>query len=105
MTDLRTQLVVAGYDEIADRFVEWSSRIEGDQRARWRRELTERLPGDARVLELGCGAGVPDTQPLVERFRVTVVEAGFELVLDEVVAMVEAEPDGESQWQWVLARR
>ena len=31
--------------------------------------------------------------------------AGFELVLDELVAMQEPDPDGESSFQWVLARR
>ena len=208
MSDPRTELVGRGYDEIADRFAEWSGRIEGDRRGRWRKELTERLPDDARVLELGCGAGIADTRILAERFRVTgvdisgeqirraranvlsasfiqsdftqlelparsfeavaafysfinvprdvladlfgrihswlvpgglfltalgtsdteswtgewlgttmffssfppatsrrvLVEAGFELVLDEIVTMVEPEPDGEAQWHWILAR-
>jgi cyclopropane fatty-acyl-phospholipid synthase-like methyltransferase len=209
VTDTRTRLIEAGYDQIADRFFEWSARIEGDQRARWRQELTNRLADGARVLELGCGAGVPDTQLLADRFRVTgvdisgeqvqraranvpnatfiqsdftqlelkpnsfeavaafysfnhvprdvlgdlfarihsrlvpgglflaalgtgdteswtgdwlgttmffssfppetnrrlLVEAGFELVLDEMMTMIEPEPDGEVQWQWVLAKR
>ena len=209
MTDARTRIVERGYDEIADSFPEWSARVEGDQRERWRRELTDRLADGARVLELGCGAGVPDTQLLASRFLVTgvdvsgeqirrarknapaaafaqsdftqlelppdsfdavaafysfnhvprdvlgdllvrihswlvpgglflaalgtgdteswagdwlgttmffssfppetnrrlLVEAGFELILDEIVTMIEPEPDGESTWQWVLARR
>ncbi len=208
MTDARTRLVGAGYDEIADRFVEWSARIEDDSRSRWLKELTRRLPADARVLELGCGSGMRETQHLAERFRLTGVDisreqieraranvpsarfvqadftsleldacsvdavaafyafnhvprssleslfvrvhswlvpgglflasfgtsdteswtgnwlgttmffssfppevnrrlllaAGFELLLDEIVAVVEPEPDGEGQWQWVLAR-
>jgi len=206
VTDPRTQLVGAGYDQIADYFVEWSGRIEGDQRDRWRRALAERLPDGARVLELGCGAG-RDTRLLAERFRVTavdisgeqvdraranvpdaefvqsdftrlelaagsfeavaafysfnhvprdvlgdlfrrvhswlvpgglflaalgtsdteswtgdwlgttmffssfppetsrrlLVEAGFQLLLDEIVTTIEPEPDGEGQWHWVLA--
>jgi cyclopropane fatty-acyl-phospholipid synthase-like methyltransferase len=209
MSDSPTRIVERGYDEIADSFVEWSARIEGDQRERWRRELTDRLPDGARVLELGCGAGVPDTQLLANRFvvigvdisgeqirraranvpsadfaqsdftqlelapasfdavaafysfnhvprdglgdllvrihswlvpgglflaalgtgdteswrgawlgttmffssfppeanRRLLVEAGFELIFDEIVTMIEPEPDGESTWQWVLARR
>jgi SAM-dependent methyltransferase len=32
-------------------------------------------------------------------------DAGFELLLDEQVRMVEPEPDGEGFWHWVLARR
>lgn len=209
MTDARTALVGAGYDLIADRFVEWSGRIVGDERDRWRQELAKRLPEGARVLELGCGAGLADTRHLAERFRLTGVdisreqieraranvpaaqfvhsdftrvdfaagsfdgvaafysfnhvprallgallarihswlvpdglflaalgtgdtdawtgewlgttmffssfppetnrrllaEAGFELLLDELMTMIEPEPDGESRWQWVLARR
>lgn len=209
MTDARTQVVAEGYDVIADRFLEWCTHIRGDQRARWRDELTSRLPDGARVLELGCGAGVADTKALATRFSVTGVdisteqvdraranvpnadfiradftrlelpaqsfdavaafysfnhvprdrladllqqihtwlvpngllltafgtgdtdswtgewlgttmffssfppdtnrrllrEAGFELVLDELMTMVEPDPDGESRWQWVLARR
>lgn len=80
MTDPRTQLVGVGYDEIADRFLEWSDRIEGDQRARWRRELSQRLPEEARVLELGCGAGIRDTKLLAERFRVTGIDISGEQV-------------------------
>jgi cyclopropane fatty-acyl-phospholipid synthase-like methyltransferase len=209
VTDLRTQLVADGYDVIADHFVEWSRRIEGDERVRWRGELTRRLPDGARVLELGCGAGVADTRALAKRFSVTGVdisreqvsraranvptadficcdftrlelqpesfeavaafysfnhvprellagllarihawlvpdglllsafgtgdteswtgewlgtsmffssfppetnrrllrEAGFTLELDELMTMIEPEPDGESRWHWVLARR
>ena len=37
-------------------------------------ELVARLPKGARVLELGCGAGVPDTQRLAARFQLTGVD-------------------------------
>jgi ubiquinone/menaquinone biosynthesis C-methylase UbiE len=209
VSDPRTELVGRGYDVIADRFVRWSAEIEDDHRVRWRQELVDRLPEGARVLELGCGAGVADTQALTAHFHVTAVdisaeqirraranapsaefvqsdftqlelgagsfdavaafysfnhvprdalpsllerihswlvpgglfltafgtsdtaswtgewlgttmffssyppdtnrrlltEAGFELVLEEIVTVIEPEPDGEGQWQWVLARR
>ena len=58
-----------GYD--ADRRARsstWRDRIVGDPRGRWADELRSRLADGARVLELGCGAGVPDTQLLAERF-------------------------------------
>jgi SAM-dependent methyltransferase len=74
MSDPRTALVGKGYDVIGETFVDWRDRIVGDPRRRWADELTSRLPGGARVLELGCGAGVPDTQLLAERFRVTGVD-------------------------------
>jgi SAM-dependent methyltransferase len=74
MTDPRTELVGKGYDVIGDRFVEWRDRIVGDPRRIWADALTSRLlPGD-RVLELGCGAGLPDTRLLAEHFAVTGVD-------------------------------
>jgi ubiquinone/menaquinone biosynthesis C-methylase UbiE len=74
MTDLLTELVGKGYDVIGDRFVEWRDRIVGDPRRIWADALTSRLrPGD-RVLELGCGAGLPDTRLLAEHFAVTGVD-------------------------------
>ena len=39
-----------------------------------------RLRDEDRILELGCGAGVPDTQRLAERFRVTGVDISSEQV-------------------------
>lgn len=80
MTDPRIEIVAAGYDEIADRFVEWRDRITDDPRRAWANELATRLPAGARVLELGCGAGVPDTKLLAERFRVTGVDVSAEQV-------------------------
>lgn len=80
MSDPRTELVGRGYDEIADRFVEWRDRIVGDPRQAWIESLTSRLPARARILELGCGAGVPDTQFLAERFRVTGVDISGEQI-------------------------
>jgi len=209
VSDARTRIVEQGYDEIADIFIEWRDRIVDDPRRWWMDQLTAKLEDGARVLELGCGAGVPDTRLLAERFRVTGVDvsreqvrraranvpnaefiradftsleldaasfeavaafcsfnsvprdllaevferihswlapdglflaalgtsdteswigewlgttmyfssyppernrlllgdAGFELLLDELVTTREPEPDGEATWQWVLARR
>ena len=209
MSDSRTRIVEHGYDQIADSFVAWRDRIVGDPRLWWLDQLTSRLADGARVLELGCGAGIPDTRLLTKRFRVTGVDisreqilraranvpsaefiqadftsleleeasleavaafysfnnvprdllaglfahihswlvpdglfltalatsdteswvgewlgttmffssfppdtnrrllrnAGFELLLDELVTTREPEPDGEGTWQWVLARR
>ena len=80
MTDERTAIVARGYDEIADRFVEWRNRIDDDPRTRFSRELERRLPEGARVLELGCGAGLPDARRLAERFRVTGVDISGEQI-------------------------
>ncbi|HUF00940.1 MAG TPA: class I SAM-dependent methyltransferase [Gaiellaceae bacterium] len=80
MSDPRTELVGRGYDEIADRFLDWRDRIVGDPRLRWLEELMSRLPAGARVLELGCGSGIPDTRLLAERFRVTGVDISAEQI-------------------------
>ncbi len=91
MTDPRTELVGRGYDKIGDRFAEWRDRIVGDPRREWEEELVSRLQDGARVLELGCGAGVPDTQRLVGRFQVTGVDVSAEQVRRARVAVPEAE--------------
>lgn len=91
MSDPRTELVGRGYDVIGERFVEWRDRIVGDPRRWWAEQLTSRLPIGARVLELGCGSGVPDTQELALRFRVTGVDLSPEQIGRARVAVPEAE--------------
>jgi SAM-dependent methyltransferase len=73
MPDPRTAIVQAGYDAIAERYLAWGPAI-GDPRERMLHELTARLTPGSRVLELGCGAGVPSTQRLAERHAVTGVD-------------------------------
>ena len=80
MSDPRTRVVERGYDAISDSFVEWRDRIVDDPRQAWAEALTSRLNDGARVLELGCGAGVPDTKLLAERFRVTGVDISGEQI-------------------------
>jgi len=66
------RLVEAGYDKIAPAYLEWATktpttRIEEIQK------LIALLPASraTKVLELGCGAGVPATQLLAKHFTVT----------------------------------
>lgn len=80
MSDPRADLVGRGYDAIADRFAEWRDQIVGDPRQRYVDEFASRLAAGARVLELGCGAGVPDTRRLAERFRVAGVDVSGEQI-------------------------
>jgi SAM-dependent methyltransferase len=63
-------MVEAGYDTMAERYLVWGRDVEGDPRARFLDELAARLPERARVLDLGCGAGIPSTKKLAERFDV-----------------------------------
>jgi SAM-dependent methyltransferase len=91
VTDPRVQIVADGYDEIGETFSEWKGRIVGDPRAAWRGELVSRLPQGARVLDLGCGDGIPDTQLLAERFRITGVDVSPEQVRRATAAVPSAE--------------
>jgi SAM-dependent methyltransferase len=91
VTDPRVQIVADGYDEIGETFSEWKGRIVGDPRAAWRGELVSRLPQGARVLDLGCGDGVPDTKLLSERFHVTGVDVSPEQVRRATAAVPSAE--------------
>lgn len=76
-TDTSTQqdsklLVEAGYDKIAPRYLEWATlNSHTSPRLRYLHKLLELLPKKSKVLELGCGAGVPCTQLLAEKHEVT----------------------------------
>jgi SAM-dependent methyltransferase len=74
VTDERRAVVEAGYDAIADAYLEWTSRIHDDPRERMLSAFAARLPDGSRVLDLGCGAGLPSTKALAARFRVTGVD-------------------------------
>ena len=91
MTDPRIELVGRGYDAIGERFAIWRDRIVGDPRQEWERELVSRLQDGARLLELGCGAGVADTQRLASRFRLTGVDISAEQVRRARAAVPGAE--------------
>jgi cyclopropane fatty-acyl-phospholipid synthase-like methyltransferase len=91
LTDPRVELVGRGYDVIGERFAEWRDRLIGDPRREWEEQLVSRLQDGARVLELGCGAGVPDTQRLAKRFRVTGVDVSAEQIRRARTAVPAAE--------------
>jgi ubiquinone/menaquinone biosynthesis C-methylase UbiE len=77
VSDERKRTVQAGYDELGPAFSEWGTRVEGDPAERFLDELAGRLPGGARVLDLGCGAGRV-ARRLSERFDVTGVDISEE---------------------------
>ena len=63
-----------GYDAIGETFASWREEIVGDPRHEWEDELVAHLEPGARVLELGCGGGTPETRRLAERFALTGVD-------------------------------
>ena len=72
------QLVESGYDRIAQRYLEFAQRNlvweKPSARMGYLHKLLERLPTQAQILELGCGAGVPCTQLLAQHGHVTGVD-------------------------------
>ena len=79
------ETVKAGYNAIADRYL--ATRTRDSEDVRLLDELTTRLHPGARVLDAGCGAGLPISQMLSEKFEVTGVdfsEAQIELARKNV---------------------
>lgn len=67
-------IVASGYDALSHRYLDWSARIVDSARARLLADFAGRLPAGSKVLDLGCGAGLPSTRALAERFDVTGVD-------------------------------
>jgi SAM-dependent methyltransferase len=67
------RLVERGYDRIAGDYLAGKAPLGAETEALLR-GLTAGLGPEGRVLDLGCGAGVPVTQWLADRFRVTGVD-------------------------------
>ena len=91
MPDPRTQIVADGYDAMGETFAAWREEIVGDPRREWEDELAARLEPGARLLELGCGGGTPETRRLAERFAVTGVDISPRQVERARTAIPEAE--------------
>ena len=68
------EIVARGYDRVGRRYTELAVRADFDERAQYVDMLVERLPAGAKVLDLGCGAGLPATRQLAEHFDVTGVD-------------------------------
>jgi len=65
-------IVKTGYNQIADRYL--SERTQDSADVRLLDDFMELLEADAKVLDAGCGAGIPITRMLAERFDVMGVD-------------------------------
>ena len=74
MNESPQRTVQLGYDVIAEQYLVWGARVEGDPRDRFLQAFEQQLPDRARVLDLGCGAGLPSTAQLARRFQVVGVD-------------------------------
>jgi SAM-dependent methyltransferase len=61
-----SEIVRAGYDAIAERYLEWSLESDWAARRLYLGYLLDELAPRSDVLELGCGAGLPVTRALVD---------------------------------------
>jgi SAM-dependent methyltransferase len=67
-------IVREGFDALGERYLVWQLENEEDPRRPYLERFMNELPNGARVLDLGCGPGVPATRLLVERFDLTGVD-------------------------------
>lgn len=67
-------IVARGYDAVGRRYAELAERSAAGVRQKYEAVLLDALPPGSRVLDLGCGAGVPTTRRLAERFAVTGID-------------------------------
>jgi SAM-dependent methyltransferase len=74
------EVVAAGYDRIAARYLAWSGLRPSAARLRALALADDRIPRDTDVLELGCGAGVPMTATLARGRRLTGVDISAEQI-------------------------
>ncbi len=77
MTDPK-KIVARGYDSITQSYLQLIESMGPAVREKYLNVISESLPGGARILELGCGAGVPITSRLAGQFRVVGVDISRE---------------------------
>ena len=76
------RIVADGYDQIARRYLEWSPLRPSEARRHYLDLACDLVPPGARVLELGCGAGIPMTAALADGRDVTGVDiSGAQIAL------------------------
>jgi SAM-dependent methyltransferase len=71
--DPRKAIVAEGYDALGEGYLAWASGVL-DPRERMLEAFSAPLASGGRVLDLGCGAGLPSTKALAARFNVTGVD-------------------------------
>jgi len=86
--DRRTAIVAEGYDALVDAYPAWAAGV-ADARDRMLATFAAPLRPGARVLDLGCGAGLPSTSRLAERFTVT----GVDISAGQIEAARQLVPD------------
>jgi cyclopropane fatty-acyl-phospholipid synthase-like methyltransferase len=76
---------------MGETFAEWRKGFFDDPRREWEDDVVSRLDHGARVLDLGCGGGSPETKRLAQLFAVTGVDVSPQQVERARAAIPEAE--------------
>lgn len=74
------RVVAKGYDQVADAYARDTAVTRIREREAYTQLLVDHVPAGARVLDLGCGAGIPTTRLLAERYLVTGVDISREQI-------------------------
>jgi len=91
MSDPRKETVRSAYDRMGLRYLAWGRAVGADPRDRMTAAFMRLLPEGARVLDLGCGAGVPSTRQLARRFQVV----GVDISASQIALARSNIPDAE----------
>jgi len=68
------EIVCTGYDRVAEAYAQQYGPLSCARYRGWLAEFTPILPKGSRILDLGCGTGIPVAQQLAPDFRVTGVD-------------------------------
>ena len=85
------RLVAEGYDRVADAYAKLEGEVEWPRTARLR-DLLRRLSPNARVLDLGCGSGLPATRTIAAEGHAAI---GVDVSLEQLGRARRNVPEGE----------
>jgi len=86
--DPAKKIVSDGYDRVHQRYLELVASMGMQVREKYLTRIRGELPQGARLLELGCGTGVPMTRALARSYQVT----GLEISAKQVVLARQSVP-------------
>ena len=85
------QIVARGYNGITQQYLELVGFMGLKVREKYLKVLFDSLPAGSRILELGCGAGVPMLQRLADDFNVV----GLDISREQLVLAARNVPKAE----------
>ncbi|MEA2069717.1 MAG: methyltransferase domain-containing protein, partial [Asgard group archaeon] len=87
------EIVQEGYDRVADEYL--AARADDTDEIRLLDDLLKRLPEDSKILDAGCGAGIPITNKLSTKHNVI----GVDISRKQIEIARDLCPEAEFIWQ------